>query len=110
MVTGWKPRPAVAAELAAAHAYVHTAAWEGNPVAVLEAAAMGLPVVARDIRSLRHAGLPQLVSDPAELARRVVALDNEHCWRRVAHETARQARIAGADTQADALRRLYGLA
>ena len=51
-------------ELADAHAYVHTAAWEGNPVTVLEAASVGLPIVARDIPPVRHAGVERLASHP----------------------------------------------
>ena len=49
LVTGWLPRQAALERLAAADVYVHTAAWEGFPVSVLEAAALDLPILARRI-------------------------------------------------------------
>jgi glycosyltransferase involved in cell wall biosynthesis len=108
-VTGWKPRQAVTAELAAAHAYVHTAAWEGNPIALLEATKLGLPVVARDIPPLRHGGVRPLVRNPIELAQHVIELDDERFWRRAARAASQRARRSRPDEQAEALRRLYGL-
>ena len=48
----------VAAYLAAADIFVHTPVWEGLGVAVIEALAAGLPVVAS-----RVGGIPELISD-----------------------------------------------
>ncbi|MFI5911437.1 glycosyltransferase [Dactylosporangium sp. NPDC051541] len=56
-VTGWLPPDAVAAHLAAADVYLHTAAWESCPLALLEAGAAGLPLVARSIPALDSLGL-----------------------------------------------------
>ena len=67
MVTGWLPRQAALDQLAAADAYVHTAAWEGFPVSLLEAAALGLPVVARRIPALEALGVPALCDTPEAL-------------------------------------------
>jgi glycosyltransferase involved in cell wall biosynthesis len=63
-VTGWLPRQLALDRLATADVYVHTAAWEGSPVSVLEAAALGLPIVARRIPSLEALGLPTLFDTP----------------------------------------------
>lgn len=51
-VTGWAGRDDVRAELAELDVYFHTAAWEGFPIAILDAAAMGLPILARRIPAL----------------------------------------------------------
>jgi glycosyltransferase involved in cell wall biosynthesis len=48
-LTGWVPSPRVPALLAEQSFYVHTAAWEGGPIAVLDAMAAGLTVVVRRI-------------------------------------------------------------
>ncbi|WP_058625089.1 glycosyltransferase [Microbacterium testaceum] len=55
-VTGWLTPVEVAARLRALDLYLHTAAWEGFPIAILDAHAMGLPVLARAIPALP--GLP----------------------------------------------------
>jgi len=75
-VTGWVERDRALAELAAADVYAHTAAWEGFPITVLEAAALGRPIVARRIPALEGSGLA-LVGGPGELARRVGGLAGE---------------------------------
>ncbi|MGI9600835.1 MAG: glycosyltransferase [Acidimicrobiales bacterium] len=72
-VTGWIDRSDVLDRLSTSDVYLHTAAWEGFPLTVLEAAAMGLPVIAREIAALRQAeGLllgqrPEDVADHLEL-------------------------------------------
>lgn len=50
--------PDVAAHLAAADVFVHTPLWEGLGVAVIEALAAGLPVIAS-----RVGGIPDLIED-----------------------------------------------
>lgn len=47
VVTGWKDRADIAAELGNALVYLSTARWEGMPVAVIEAMLAGTPVLAR---------------------------------------------------------------
>jgi glycosyltransferase involved in cell wall biosynthesis len=42
-VTGWLPEEEVRARLATATAYVQSSRWEGLPLAVLQAMAVGLP-------------------------------------------------------------------
>lgn len=48
-VTGWVEPEALGAELDRASVYLHTAAWEGFPLSVLDASARGLAVIVRDI-------------------------------------------------------------
>ena len=68
-VTGWLPSGEVAARLAEASVYLHAAAWEGFPLAVLEAARAGVPVVARRIPAFE--GMPErwLFDGPADAGR-----------------------------------------
>ncbi|GAA3224123.1 glycosyltransferase family 4 protein [Dactylosporangium siamense] len=56
-VTGWRSPAEVRNHLAAADVYLHTAAWESCPLPLLEAAAAGLPLVARSIPALDSLGL-----------------------------------------------------
>ena len=58
-VTGWLNRDEATAELRAADLYLHTAAWEGFPLSVIEAVRAGVPVFVRPI--------PAFAQVPAEL-------------------------------------------
>lgn len=79
-VTGWVPRAEVLAWLAKADVYAHTASYEGAPVSVLEAAAYGLPVVARRIPALASMGMTGLVASPEDLAAAVEGVADERTW------------------------------
>ena len=70
-VTGWMPRTEVLERLAGAAAYLHTAAWEGSPIVLLEAEALGVPVVARSIDSLTSLGYDGGLHEPAAVAQRL---------------------------------------
>lgn len=74
LVTGWLPRQAALDRLATADVYVHTAAWEGCPVSVLEAAALDLPIVARRIPALEALEVPTLCDTPEAVVAAVRAL------------------------------------
>ncbi|WP_171110353.1 MULTISPECIES: glycosyltransferase [Streptomyces] len=67
-VTGWLDRREIRRRLGEASVYVHTAAWEGAPLALLEAVGAGLPVAARYIPALAALGLRDLARTPAGLA------------------------------------------
>jgi glycosyltransferase involved in cell wall biosynthesis len=45
-ITGWLPREAVLARMSQAQVFCHTSQWEGLSIALLEAMALGLPVLA----------------------------------------------------------------
>lgn len=67
-VTGWLDRQEALERMRRSSVYIHTAEWEGAPITVLEAAAMGLPVIARDTPALRELGCWPLWSTVDELA------------------------------------------
>ncbi len=73
-VTGWLTRSDVLRSLVGDHVYLHTAAWEGFPIAVLEAHAADLPIVARRISALTGGPADWLVDSPAEAASVVAVL------------------------------------
>ncbi|MER5837507.1 hypothetical protein ABT116_43855, partial [Streptomyces sp. NPDC002130] len=45
-------------EVRASSLYLHTAAWEGAPISAAEAAAVGVSVISRDIKSMVSLGYP----------------------------------------------------
>ncbi|TME46640.1 MAG: glycosyltransferase [Chloroflexi bacterium] len=53
-VTGWLSSDDVAKQLAQCTVFLHTALYEGSPFALLDAAALGLPVVGRPVPGLRE--------------------------------------------------------
>ncbi len=70
-VTGMQPREFVLNELQSSHLYLHTAAWEGMPLTILEAAKIGLPMVIRNISSTQHLDYPFLPSTAEEMAEQI---------------------------------------
>lgn len=75
-VTGWTERSEALAVLDDADVYVHTAAWEGLPLTIIEAADLGLPIVARRIPALVETEFSTLSDTPEELARNLASLDD----------------------------------
>ena len=67
-VTGWLARSHAQARVEAAQVYVHTAKWEGFPMSVLEAAAAGIPIVARRIGAFSGAPERWIGETPEQLA------------------------------------------
>ncbi|QRY81987.1 glycosyltransferase family 4 protein [Pseudomonas sp. PDNC002] len=74
-VTGWRPRAEVIAHMRGLDLYFHTAAWDGFPISVLEAAKLGLPVVLRRIGPFTAEGLAT-VSDPHSARQEIIAFAN----------------------------------
>ena len=56
-VTGWVGDEDLVAFLGSASLYVHTAAYEGFPLSILDAAALGVPTVVRAIAATAHTRL-----------------------------------------------------
>ena len=67
-VTGWKSREEALALIADSDLYLHTAAWDGFPMALLEAQAVGTPALARRIPALASAPESLVFDTPTELA------------------------------------------
>jgi glycosyltransferase involved in cell wall biosynthesis len=65
--TGWVPRATALMTLAQADIYLHTAAWEGAPISVLEAAALKVPVLGRHTPALASLNLAPLWRNTGEL-------------------------------------------
>jgi glycosyltransferase involved in cell wall biosynthesis len=65
-ITGWLPRREVLELLSHSDVYLHTAAWEGSPMTIHEADALGIPIVARSIPALCSLGYPAGIQRPAD--------------------------------------------
>jgi glycosyltransferase involved in cell wall biosynthesis len=110
LVTGWTSRARALGWLAAADVYVHTAAWEGAPVSVLEAAALGLPVVARRNPALAALGLPVLCDTPEALIEAVRGLLDDRRRADLREHGERLLRNHRPEAQREALERVYAAA
>lgn len=76
-VTGWLTQEEMVAEIDDLDLYVHTAAYEGFPLAVLDVAARGVPMLARAIAPLRATPLEQF-GDPEQAHALIAhAIDDE---------------------------------
>lgn len=75
-VTGWMDREGVARQLDEADLYLHSAAYEGFPLSVLDAASRNVPVVVRDISCFRGYDIRK-VSSPKEAAALLTALTED---------------------------------
>ena len=54
--------------LGGAGVYLHTARWEGFPIAILEALELGVPVIARDVPALAGATATPGITTPSDMA------------------------------------------
>lgn len=61
-IAGWKETDELVAELDAGDYYVHSAAYEGFPISILDAAARALPIIAREIDALAGSDIYQVAS------------------------------------------------
>lgn len=110
-VTGWMAPADVRRRLESAALYLHTAAWEGGPVSAIEAAALGVPVLARGIPSMRSLGYPLAGQSADEIAATVRRFLTEPTFAAsVAHDTAALARNASKPAMTDALTDAYAIA
>lgn len=107
IVTGWLKRSEVLAHMANLDVYVHTAAWEGMPLTLLEASELKLPLVVRLTPSME--GLPlgrrSFGRSPVELAQLLAARVHEAGV--VSDDGAALAAAYSPARQREALGRLY---
>ena len=68
-VTGWCTREDAQNHIKQSELYVHTAAWEGFPLAILDAISVGTPVVARKIPAFEGEAFVPAADTPKDLAR-----------------------------------------
>lgn len=106
-VTGWIAHADLIAALARMDVYMHTAGWEGNPISLLEATALNLPIVARAIPALRSLGISDLCDTPHDLAVRVLSLLQPGALSEAFRNTATLSATFTRQAQAEALARLY---
>ncbi|MEE2524682.1 glycosyltransferase [Pseudarthrobacter sp. J75] len=59
-ISGWKDEKELVGELDRADYYVHSATYEGFPISILDAAARGLPIIAREISALEGSAAYQV--------------------------------------------------
>lgn len=109
-VTGWIPHAQAEQELGGCDIYLHTAAWEGFPMTVIEAAAMGKPLLLRRISAFENLELPSepLVETPQELAVKLLTWASDSKLRDAGHELSSKVRsICSPSKQKKALLSLY---
>lgn len=103
-VTGWLDAEQARARLGAAHVLVHLARWEGFPLVVFEAIAMGVVVIALDAPYLDHTDLPGVqptISDVCETVESLASPEvrsrlaaRQAAWYDAIRDTRPEARIA----------------
>jgi glycosyltransferase involved in cell wall biosynthesis len=110
-VTGWTSPDRAAERVARARLYLHCAAWEGGPLSTIEAATLGIPVLARDIPSMSSLGYALAGERPEQLARAVTRyFSDPEFARRVAQRTAGVAAASRPTAMSAAVRDAYAKA
>lgn len=109
-ITGWLPRSGVLEQLKAADVYIHSAKWEGFPIAVLEASLMGVPIVARDIAAFKGVDMPLLINTPTDLVEEWQSLTSSTYRKKIVKAAAEALADCNDEAQAKALANLYGTA
>jgi glycosyltransferase involved in cell wall biosynthesis len=109
IVTGWLPNSMVQRYVGSADLYLHTAKWEGAPVTLLEAAALGTPVLARNIVSLTGLGYAFAGETPQGVAMAVDRFFEDRSYRDYINATTIESvGVHSTEAQSLALADLYG--
>jgi glycosyltransferase involved in cell wall biosynthesis len=106
--TGWLPRDAVLAQLRGADFYLHSARWEGFPIAVLEASIVGVPIIARDICAFAGVDLPCRIGSASELPVVWPKLESAAVRQQMVRDVAESLEGYNDKEQAEALMLAYG--
>ncbi|GAA0987485.1 2-deoxystreptamine glucosyltransferase [Nocardioides aquaticus] len=107
-VSGWLHRDEFTARLGKADVYVHTGAWEGFPITILEAITAGVPTLARAIPAIQRYYFPVPLTDPRDLVNGLTDLQDEDVWARVEDHHAWLLAMCSRERQVEALTRVYG--
>jgi glycosyltransferase involved in cell wall biosynthesis len=106
-VTGWLSRDALSEHLGRAFVYVHTAVAEGFPISILDAAAFGIPILARPLPPLSEAGLPTYESPDEFLDELELLYAQDARYRERQHTSAQLKRRYSRAAQAADMRDVY---
>ncbi|QXQ09640.1 glycosyltransferase [Paeniglutamicibacter sp. Y32M11] len=108
-VTGWVDMKTVHSVVESAGVYVHTAAWEGSPLATLEAVACGTPVISRNVPSMQSVGYYTPSMNPTGITESIIRYFDDDSYaeeiRLISENVLEENSAANA---ASALRGLYG--
>lgn len=103
-VSGWV-KPSEARRLVgASHLYLHTGSWEAAPISAVEAAAGGIPVIARGIPTMESLGYFTVEGSVTELSKSVISFFDQEQFRRVVTDAT--ADVASKFSPSDAFTRL----
>lgn len=102
-ITGWLPEETAVRRIAGLDIYVSTSLWEGLPVAVIQAQALGIPCVVSgcvgNIDVVEHGVTGYVAKEVEELADRVLQLVNDPELRYRLGENARRLAIPRFDSK-----------
>ncbi|ELB2833556.1 glycosyltransferase [Vibrio alginolyticus] len=107
-VTGMLPRDEVVEKLKGSDLYLHTAAWEGMPLTILEASKLHLPMVIRTIGATKDLNYPFLALTPEEMAKQIAHCVNHYEEIDFRQYTAELNDAFSEEKQRLALNKLYG--
>lgn len=108
-VTGWLDRASVVTELAKSGLYLHTALWEGDPIAPLEARSLGVPVLLRRTSTTDQLHY-ELVESAAETAAHIDAYFQDPNYRcELLQRESGRLDVVSMESQRRALTALYKL-
>ena len=106
-VTGWLSPRNVHDELARSNIYLHSAAYEGFPLSVLDAVACNIPVIARSIPSLADYGIQTADSETDAVQVMCRVLSDANFREGILEMQAHLAEIMSEDRQRDSAYSLY---
>ena len=72
------PRDEVMIRLKESDLYLHTAAWEGMPLTILEASKLHVPMVIRSIGATENLNYPFLAKTSVEMAKQIAHCINNY--------------------------------
>ena len=109
VVSGWLSHEDILDALGSTKSlYIHTAEWEGFPMTILEATAMRVPMVVRDIPAFEGYVLGETIKKPAEITDAIERVLAD--WDGTVQRARDSLRLNTRDVQVERLERAYDLA
>lgn len=106
-VTGWLRDQGLLDAIQSSTFYYHTAAYEGFPLSVLDAASCGVPVIARDIPCFQGTAIRTIKTPEDALAEMTHALGNDEAMTELRHRSATLTREMSRSRQIATIRKIY---